>query len=124
MTDFSSIRPNALVQNAYGQSKDLKAAEVKPEQAESFGDMLRAAAQQSAESVRQGDEVATAGLIGDASVQQVVEATMDMESTVRVSVAVRDKQIPVSVSALPFRPHRYRRGGGIALVELRRVFRL
>ena len=53
--------------------------------------MLRAAAQQSAESVRQGDEVATAGLIGDASVQQVVEATMDMESTVRVSVAVRDK---------------------------------
>ena len=91
MADLSSIRPNALVQNAYGQSKDLKAAEVKPEQAESFGDMLRAAAQQSAESVRQGDEVATAGLIGDASVQQVVEATMDMESTVRVSVAVRDK---------------------------------
>ena len=91
MADFSSIRPIALVHNAYGQSKDLKAAEVKPEQAESFGDMLRAAAQQSAESVRQGDEVATAGLIGDASVQQVVEATMDMESTVRVSVAVRDK---------------------------------
>lgn len=92
MTDFSSIRPNALIQNAYGQSKDLKAqAEVTPDKAESFGDMLRAAAAQSAEAVRTGDQVATAGLTGDATVQQVVEATMDMESTVRVSIAVRDK---------------------------------
>lgn len=92
MADFTSIRPNALIQNAYGQSKDLKAVtEAQPEKAESFGDMLRAAAAQSAETVRQGDEISTAGLTGDASVQQVVEATMDMESTVRVSVAVRDR---------------------------------
>jgi flagellar hook-basal body complex protein FliE len=41
--------------------------------------------------VRRGDEVGTQGLTGEASIQQVVEATMDMESTVRVSVAVRDK---------------------------------
>ena len=27
-----------------------------------------------------------------------------------LSVTVRDKQIPVSVSALPFNPHRYHRG--------------
>ena len=92
MADFTSIRPNVLVQNAYGQSKDLKAAaEAQVEKTESFGDMLRAAAAQSAETVRRGDEVGTQGLNGDASIQQVVEATMDMESTVRVSVAVRDK---------------------------------
>lgn len=92
MADFTSIRPNALIQSAYGQSKDLKAAtEAQPEKAESFGDMLRAAAAQSVETVRRGDEISTAGLTGDASVQQVVEATMDMESTVRVSVAVRDR---------------------------------
>lgn len=92
MADFTSIRPNSLIQNAYGQSKDLKAtAEDNPAKAESFGDMLRAAAQNSANTVREGDAVATAGLTGDASIQQVVEATMNMESTVRVSVAVRDK---------------------------------
>ena len=92
MADFSTIRPNMLIQNAYGQSKDLKAtAEAAPEKAESFGEMLRAAAQNSVNTVREGDAIATAGLTGDATIQQVVEATMDMESTVRVSTAVRDK---------------------------------
>lgn len=96
MADFSSIRPNVLINNAYGQSKDLRDVAQGPgnadaAKAETFNDMLRAAAAQSVESVRAGDQVSTAGLTGEASIQQVVEATMDMESTVRVSVAVRDK---------------------------------
>ncbi len=94
MSDFSSIRPNAAIQGAYGNAKSLKASvPVDEAKTESFGDMLRNAAAQSAENVRQGDEVATQGLTGKAGIQQVVEATMTMESTVRVSVAVRDKLV-------------------------------
>lgn len=94
MSDFSSIRSQAAIQGAYGNAKNLKGpVQVSDDnpKTESFGDMLRSAAAQSVENVRQGDEVATQGLTGKAGIQQVVEATMTMESTVRVSVAVRDK---------------------------------
>ncbi len=93
MVDVSKIQSNAAIQGAYGQSQNLKGAgdAASSEATQSFGDMLRDAAEQSVQNVRQGDTVATAGLTGDASIQQVVEATMTMESTVRVSVAVRDK---------------------------------
>ncbi len=95
MVDYASIRSNVAVQNAYGKAGKLNgpAQADDAEKAQSFGDMLRNAAAQSAESVRTGDEVATQGLAGKAGIQQVVEATMNMESTVRVSVAVRDKLV-------------------------------
>lgn len=96
MSDFSTIRSQAAIQGAYGNAKNLKAQVQVAEgdaKAESFGDMLRNAAAQSAENIRMGDEVATQGLTGKAGIQQVVEATMTMESTVRVSVAVRDKLV-------------------------------
>ncbi|CUI96238.1 flagellar hook-basal body complex protein FliE [Cognatishimia activa] len=96
MSDFSSIRSQAAIQGAYGDAKNLKSpAQVSNGEAktESFGDMLRQAAETSMNNVRQGDEVATQGLVGKAGIQQVVEATMTMESTVRVSVAVRDKLV-------------------------------
>ena len=94
MSDFSAIRSQAAIQGAYGNAKNLKSPTQiagDDSKTESFGEMLRNAAAQSVENVRQGDEVATQGLIGKAGIQQVVEATMTMESTVRVSVAVRDK---------------------------------
>ncbi|MDC0739474.1 flagellar hook-basal body complex protein FliE [Cognatishimia sp. SS12] len=92
MSDFSSIRSSAAIQGAYGKAQTLKGPSSPDAEAkQSFGDLLRDAAAQSVQNVRQGDEVATQGLIGQAGIQQVVEATMTMESTVRVSVAVRDK---------------------------------
>ncbi|MFY0597980.1 MAG: flagellar hook-basal body complex protein FliE [Cognatishimia sp.] len=96
MSDFSSIRSQAAIQGAYGDAKGLNSpvqVSEGTEKTESFGDMLRNAASQSVENVRQGDEIATQGLTGKAGIQQVVEATMTMESTVRVSVAVRDKLV-------------------------------
>jgi flagellar hook-basal body complex protein FliE len=55
--------------------------------------MVARAATNAADTVRKGDATAVAGLTGQAGLQQVVEATMAMESTVRVSVAVRDKLV-------------------------------
>ncbi len=98
MSDFSSIQPNTLIQAAYGKSRDLtadKAAgpQLDPAEAQSFGQMLQNAAAEAASTVREGDATAMAGLAGKAGLQQVVEATMAMESTVKVSVAVRDKLV-------------------------------
>ena len=55
--------------------------------------MVGQAAANAVESVREGDSMAIKGLTGQASLQQVVQATMEMEQTVQVSVALRDKLV-------------------------------
>ncbi|MDK3016711.1 flagellar hook-basal body complex protein FliE [Pseudodonghicola flavimaris] len=95
MTDASFIRPELAIEAAYGKAKSLSgdAAAVAPAEGPSFGDMIRDAASSAAQTVRLGDATAAAGLTEKAGLQQVVEATMAMESTVRVSVALRDKLV-------------------------------
>ncbi|MGC1504536.1 MAG: flagellar hook-basal body complex protein FliE [Sulfitobacter sp.] len=93
MSDFTAVR-SSYVQAAYS-----KAAEAKPKAndanpaAADFSTMMSRAAAQAVETVRTGDQMAIAGLNGQAGLQQVVEATMAMESTVQVSVALRDKLV-------------------------------
>jgi flagellar hook-basal body complex protein FliE len=96
VTDFASIR-SAYVQSAYTKAAESagtggpdKAAQAG---ASSFADMVAEAAGDAVETVRTGDKMALAGLNGQAGLQQVVEATMAMESTVQLSVAVRDKLV-------------------------------
>jgi len=55
--------------------------------------MVGDAASQAVDSVREGDQMAIKGLTGQASLQEVVQATMAMEQTVQVSVALRDKLV-------------------------------
>ncbi|TDK50202.1 flagellar hook-basal body complex protein FliE [Antarcticimicrobium luteum] len=98
MSDFTSIQPNAAIRAAYGASSELtgkKAAgsQLDPAGAQDFGQMIRNAAADAVTTVREGDATAAAGLTGKAGLQQVVEATMAMESTVKVSIAVRDKLV-------------------------------
>lgn len=97
MTDVMSIRPDLAVNAAYGKAKSLgddsAAVAAEAPAGPSFGEMVGNAAANAAQTVRHGDAVAAAGLTGEAGMQQVVEATMAMESTVRVSVALRDKLV-------------------------------
>ena len=97
MTDFSALRSTSVVQSAYGKSQALNKEQIGATVAgdnsgsTDFSELLAKAASQAVQNVRAGDEVSMAGLSGKAGIQDVVEATMAMESTVRVSVAVRDK---------------------------------
>jgi flagellar hook-basal body complex protein FliE len=99
MTDFAAIRSSAAIQSAYNKTNSLENAKTKQANTEataeqpSFSQMVSKATNEAVETVRQGDSTAMAGLTGQAGIQQVVEATMAMESTVRVSVAVRDKLV-------------------------------
>ena len=92
MSDPASLVSNAAVRGAYRTSQSLtgqKAQGVEAEvSAEDFTAMVRNATQAS---VRSGEATAEAALRGEADTQQVVEAMLAMESTVKVAVSVRDR---------------------------------
>ena len=93
MSDPSLIS-SAAVRGAYRSSQALRAEKAAPAEetgANNFSDMVRTASAQALETVRTGEATAQAGLRGEAGTQQVVEAMMAMESTVKVAVSVRDR---------------------------------
>lgn len=58
-----------------------------------FTQMLASMARDAVTTVKTGEAVAMAGMQGQASVQQVVEAVMQAEQTMQTMVAVRDKVV-------------------------------
>ncbi|MCE8008981.1 flagellar hook-basal body complex protein FliE [Aestuariivita sp.] len=94
MTDIPVTPSSATIQAAYGKAREVQSVTTDTQSlGQSFGAMVEDAAQQAVQTVRTGDQVASAGLAGQANMQAVVEATMAMDSTVRVSVALRDKMV-------------------------------
>lgn len=96
MIESTSSFVTGAVSRAYKTSQALPATA--PAQSEnssrpSFGEVMERTAMQTLETVRQGDQAAVAGLAGALPMQQVVEATMAMESAVKVTVAVRDRMV-------------------------------
>lgn len=92
MEGFSSIGAARAYQNA----RKLEVAPVTraPEvERPSFAQVLESTARQSVETIRAGESAAIAGLQGQMPMQQVVEATMAMESALKVTVALRDKVV-------------------------------
>lgn len=87
-----------LVNNAYGSSSRLQGgpgAIAAPEEATGidFAALVRSATQNAVQTVREAEQVQQAGLVGEVSAQQVVEATMEMETTLRLAVSVRDRLV-------------------------------
>ncbi|HEY6918948.1 MAG TPA: flagellar hook-basal body complex protein FliE [Tabrizicola sp.] len=93
MTDPISSAVAGGVHRAYQAAKAVPATPGTAPQAPSFSQMLARTAAQTVETVRQGDRAAVAGLSGALPVQQVVEATMAMDSAVQVTVAIRDRMV-------------------------------
>lgn len=101
MADLATIQSSAAIQSAYGRAQSVAdklgqmptAARPGHGQDTDFAQMVANAASDAVQTVRRGDATALAGLQDRADLQQVVEATMAMESTVRVSVALRDKLV-------------------------------
>lgn len=82
------------VRSAYRSAQDLSTAALPAKdapQGASFADMVRNAAQDAVTTIREGDVAAQRGLNGEIGTQQVVEATLALESTVKTVVAMRDK---------------------------------
>jgi flagellar hook-basal body complex protein FliE len=95
MAEISSLSVAANgVRGAYRHAQDLKTTGfpvAETSEATSFATMLRNAAQDAATTIRDGDKIAQLGMSGNVGTQQVVEATLALESTVKTVVAMRDK---------------------------------
>ncbi len=82
------------IRGAYRNAQGLSGQALPPAartEGPSFADMVRNAAQDAVTTIREGDMEAQRGLNGEIGRQQVVEATLALESTVKTVVAMRDK---------------------------------
>lgn len=70
-----------------------KMAALEPVSRPSFTELLEQTARESVQTIRAGDQAAIAGLQGTMPMQKVVEATMEMESALKVTVALRDRVV-------------------------------
>lgn len=94
MADPTSIVSAANVAGAYKAGQSARAAAPRPAPAgETFSDMVREAASGAAEAARRAEVAAEGGLKGEIGTQEVVEATMELETTLRVAVSMRDKVV-------------------------------
>jgi len=93
----STVFSTSAIRGAYRSSQDLSAERADmasgTEKAggASFSEMLRDASANAVQEARQADAVVQAGLQGEVPTQQVVEAALELESTVKMAVSVRDK---------------------------------
>jgi flagellar hook-basal body complex protein FliE len=58
-----------------------------------FGTVLGQMTLEAISTLKQGEQVASAGVRGQATTQQVVEAVMASEQTLQASIAIRDKVV-------------------------------
>ena len=99
MADNLTVFSSNAIRGAYRSSQDLttRTTDAVEETAGagkmSFAEMVRDAAGDAAQSIREAETVAQSGLAGDTGTQQVVEATIAMESTVKIAVSMRDKLV-------------------------------
>lgn len=68
---------------------DIAPAEDRP----SFADMVAQQGAETVRTIREAEAMAEQGLAGKADTQAVVEATLQLESTVKIAVTVRDKLV-------------------------------
>lgn len=95
MTD-TTVFSTSAIRGAYRSSQELSAehsdaAGAGETGAASFSQMLQQASADALHEARQADAVMQAGLQGEVNTQQVVEAALELESTVKLAVSVRDK---------------------------------
>ena len=98
MADISTLVSTGTVSGAYRSATGLRSEksagpEVAPEKGATFAEMVRDATAEVVETLRESDAIARAGMEGEVNTQQVVEATLELESTVRIAVTMRDKLV-------------------------------
>lgn len=96
MSDYTSLVSSGLARGAYRASQSLagERGEVTPAQEtgeSSFSALVREASANAVGAAREADAVIQSGLTGQADTQKVVEAAIELESTVRLAVSMRDK---------------------------------
>jgi flagellar hook-basal body complex protein FliE len=85
MLPIAPLSSASQVASAYGKTAAQSAGTT------DFGEMVGDATKSALNTIRTSEQVAAAGVSGNADVQQVVQALSDAELTMQTVVAVRDK---------------------------------
>lgn len=96
VNSLTSIAGTAATRAVERLSQSAGAGQIAPATAAGlpdFGRVLTEVASEGVASLRKAEAASIAGLNGQASVQQVVEAVMNAERTLQTAVAVRDKVV-------------------------------
>lgn len=92
MLEVSAIQA-ARAERAYAPAASLASAAPSSTPAVSFEDFVGDTVANAVETVRRGETVASAGLRGEASAQDVARAILTAETTLQTVVVVRDKVV-------------------------------
>ena len=95
MANPASLISSSVVQGAYRNGQSLTGQKIalpdEATQGTDFAQMIKTATGDAVATVREAEAVTQAGLRGEVSTQEVVEAAMAMEATVQIAVSMRDK---------------------------------
>ena len=89
---------NGSVRGAYNTASKLTGQGVRPQDIKetgtsTFSGMITDASKNAVQTIRESDTAMKAGLKGEIGVQEVIQATMAAESTMKTVVGVRDKLV-------------------------------
>ena len=95
MAEPTSLMSVNAASGAYRASRDMtpESAGAATEAGSSFAEMVAQSGRETVNAIRDAEATAVTGLHGGADTQAVVEATLELESTVQVAVSVRDKLV-------------------------------
>lgn len=94
MADPTTLTSVNAASGAYRSARDMAADQGGEAGAgSSFAEMLAQSGRDTVNAIREAEATAMSGLHGGADTQAVVEATLELESTVQVAVSVRDKLV-------------------------------
>lgn len=79
----SSVSPGSAAASAY----------TRPENGESFGEVMAQFAADTVKAVRVGEAASVAGIKGEVPLQNVVESLMQAERSLQTALAIRDKAV-------------------------------
>lgn len=89
---LKSVTETRYIANG-GELGGLNVSGAAPANSPSFSDALANVSMDAIDTIKQGEAASLAGVDGKASVQQVVEAVMAAEASVRTAVAIREKVV-------------------------------
>jgi flagellar hook-basal body complex protein FliE len=98
MNEVATPLLKGSVRGAYNTATKLTGHNVRPQDVKetgtsTFSGMITEASKNAVQTVRESDTAMKAGLRGDIGVQEVIQATMAAESTMKTVVGVRDKLV-------------------------------
>ncbi|WP_323765218.1 flagellar hook-basal body complex protein FliE [Marinovum sp.] len=93
MADPTTLTSINAASGAYRNARDMAGESTGATEGTGFAEMLAQSGRDTVTAIREAEAAAVSGLHGGTDTQAVVEATLELETTVQMAVSVRDKLV-------------------------------